>query len=161
MLILVDGHNVIGRWPAVSLDDPDDEVRLVERLRAYRAHTGHRVVVFFDQGVPAGWDRTISTPGVQVVFARPGVPADRLIVARLRRVRDRQGVMVVSDDAEVVRAARRYGVRWIGAGQFVKALEDVGCVEREEGDVMLSPEEVEMWLRLFEERGGDERDGEG
>ena len=37
MPFLIDGHNLIGRMPGISLDDPDDEARLVAQLRAFCA----------------------------------------------------------------------------------------------------------------------------
>jgi len=47
---LIDGHNVIGQMPDIGLDDPDDEQKLLWRLRRYRARTGRRIVVVFDPG---------------------------------------------------------------------------------------------------------------
>ena len=37
MPILIDGHNLIAKLPDLRLDDPDDEAKLVARLRAYYA----------------------------------------------------------------------------------------------------------------------------
>ena len=54
MPILIDGHNLIGRLPDLRLDDPDDEAKLVLRLRAYAARTRKRITVVFDQGLPGG-----------------------------------------------------------------------------------------------------------
>ena len=51
MAIMIDGHNLIGKIPGLSLDDPDDEEKLLVRLRAYRARTGKRLVVYFDPGI--------------------------------------------------------------------------------------------------------------
>ena len=42
MPVLIDGHNLIAKLPGIHLDDPDDEERLVERLRRYQARTGKR-----------------------------------------------------------------------------------------------------------------------
>ncbi len=36
MPILIDGHNLIGRMPALSLADPDDERQLLALLLSYR-----------------------------------------------------------------------------------------------------------------------------
>jgi len=50
MPILIDGHNLIGRMPVLSLADPDDERQLVTLLLAYRARTKKAVTVVFDPG---------------------------------------------------------------------------------------------------------------
>ena len=45
---LIDGHNLIGQMPNLRLDDPDDEAKLLQYLRNFRARTGHRITVVFD-----------------------------------------------------------------------------------------------------------------
>ena len=50
MPILIDGHNLIGRLPAISLQDPDDEEKLARMLSSYRARTGKSITVVFDPG---------------------------------------------------------------------------------------------------------------
>ena len=39
MPLLIDGHNLIGHLPDLSLSDPRDEVKLVARLQAYAARS--------------------------------------------------------------------------------------------------------------------------
>ena len=52
MPLLVDGHNLIGQVPGLSLADADDEAQLVQLLRRYStAKRGRQVVVVFDRGV--------------------------------------------------------------------------------------------------------------
>ena len=60
MPLLIDGHNLIGRLPDLRLDDPQDEAKLVARLRVYHARTGKRVTVVFDRGLPGGRSRELS-----------------------------------------------------------------------------------------------------
>ena len=55
MPILIDGHNLIGQMPGLSLEDPHDEEMLVTLLRSYRARTGKEVQEFT---VPAGSETT-------------------------------------------------------------------------------------------------------
>ncbi len=47
MPLLIDGHNLIGRLPDLRLDDPDDEAKLVARLRTYCARTRKRITAVF------------------------------------------------------------------------------------------------------------------
>ena len=109
MPILVDGHNLIAKLPGIHLDDPDDEERLVERLRRYQARTGKRLTVYFDAGLPGGPDWDLSTSKVRVVFASAGDSADKLIVRRVRRSRDPQGLTVVTSDQRIIAAVERRG----------------------------------------------------
>ncbi|MCR4407088.1 MAG: NYN domain-containing protein [Anaerolineae bacterium] len=153
MLLLIDGHNLIAKLPGISLDDPHDEARLVERLRRYRAHTGKRIVVVFDCGVPAGWSADLSGGGITVIFAAPGKPADRIIIERIRRSRNPRDLAVISSDREVMAVAEEYGARVIPADSFVATLSTPPPTIEERAELKLSPIEVEEWLHIF---GADE-----
>ena len=148
MPLLIDGHNLIGRLPDLGLDDPDDEVKLVARLRTYSARTGKRVTVVFDRGLPGGRSRELSGGGVEVVFASAGHTADGILRERIRGARDPRGLMVVTSDREVMRAARASGARVMRSGKFAAKLKTPRAASVEQ-DVHLSAEEVEEWLTLF------------
>jgi predicted RNA-binding protein with PIN domain len=153
--VLIDGHNLIGRLPDISLADPDDEARLVSRLQAYAGRTGKRVTVVFDRGLPGGPSRALSGGRVEVVFAPTGRRADRVLVERIRRARDPAGLTVVTSDREVIATAQNRGARVMRSEVFVSELEvPPGPGADGKREVHLSPEEVEAWLALFEEDEG-------
>jgi predicted RNA-binding protein with PIN domain len=149
MPLLIDGHNLIARLPSISLSDPYDEAKLVERLRGYRARTGKRIVVVFDGGVPAGWSADLSGGGITVVFAAPGRTADRIIIERIRHSRSPHSLVVVSSDHEVTAVAEERGARVVSAESFASALDAPPPAAEDRADVKLSPAEVEEWLNIF------------
>jgi len=79
-MLLVDGHNLIGKLPNISLSDPDDEAKLVRVLENYHAVRPHdEILVVFDPASHGGgWRGTPSrNEGVAVRFAPRGVSAAR------------------------------------------------------------------------------------
>ena len=151
---LIDGHNLIGQMPTLRLDDPNDEAKLVEYLRRYRARTGHRLTVIFDAGPEYRVAETKKSGGVTVQFAPHGQTADQMIVRRLRQVKNPQGWGVVSSDRAVQQAARQARVRVLAAREFVQQLlqSSPAAPEDDRGsqvEVKLSPEEIDDWLKLF------------
>ena len=154
MPLLIDGHNLIGRLPDLRLDDPQDEAKLVARLRAYHARTGKRVTVVFDHGLPGGRSRELSGGRVEVVFASTGHTADGILRERVRRARDPRGLTVVTSDRAVIAAARARGARVLRSEEFAAQLRAPRPVDDGEQDVHLSAKEVEEWLKVFE--GGEE-----
>ena len=151
MPLLIDGHNLIGRMPDIRLDDPDDEARLVPKLRAYSARTRKRVTVVYDHGLPGGRSHELSGGGVAVIFASTGRQADGIIRERIRRSRDPRGLTVVTSDQDIIRTAEARGARVMRSGDFAAQLEMRRSVRVDE-DVHLSKDEVEDWLKLFEGR---------
>lgn len=156
MRLLIDGHNLIGQMPDISLSDPDDEAKLVTRLRRYAARTGHRLTVIFDAGLPGGPSGELSGGKVQVVFAPTGRQADPLIIGRIRQVRDRSAWLVISSDQEIRDAAARHRVRTQRSEEFAAELISVqsppaiGAADPRQ--VPPTEEEVEAWLREFGRR---------
>jgi predicted RNA-binding protein with PIN domain len=154
MPVLIDGHNLIGRLPDISLEDPDDEAQLVSRLQGYAARTGKWVTVVFDRGMPGGRSRVLSGGRVEAVFAPTGRKADRVLMERIRRSRDPRGLIVVTSDREVIAAAQNRGARVVRAEAFVGELEASPTLRvARKADVHLSSDEVDEWLKLFDEDG--------
>jgi predicted RNA-binding protein with PIN domain len=148
--LLIDGHNLIGQMPDISLSDPDDEEQLVSRLRQYTARTGHQVTVYFDGGLPGGPSPELSSRGVQVIFASAGRPADPLIIRRIRQVQDRGQWLVVSSDREILAAAARRRLRVRRAEEFAAELTaSPPPAEPDPRQIPPSDAEIEAWLREF------------
>ena len=153
MPLLIDGHNLIGRLPDLRLDDPDDEAKLVVRLRSYCARTRKRATVVFDHGLPGGRSWPLSGGGVTAVFASPGRTADGILGERIRRARNPRGLTVVSSDQKVVAAAQARGARAVRSEEFAGQL-NASRMDADKRDVNLSADQVEQWLKVFE--GGRE-----
>jgi predicted RNA-binding protein with PIN domain len=130
MSLIIDGHNLIGILPDIQLDQPDDERRLLERLRAYRAWSGGRsLIVFFDSSpsrlleramYPQGTD--LSSPGIQVRFAEPGQTADDAIVEYLRGRAQPGQYAVVTNDQGLSWRVRDAGASVLSASEFAVRL---------------------------------------
>ncbi|MCL4299688.1 MAG: NYN domain-containing protein [Anaerolineae bacterium] len=155
---LIDGHNLIGQMPNLRLDDPDDEAKLLEHLRGFRARTGHRVTVIFDAGPGYRPAETKKAGGITVQFAAHGQTADQIISRRIRQVKNPQELIVVTSDRAVQQAARQARVRVLTAQEFGQQLLQ-GSLPVEEDDrgsqaeVNLSADEVKEWLKLFKKQG--------
>jgi predicted RNA-binding protein with PIN domain len=154
---MIDGHNLIGKLPDISLDDPNDEALLVQKLAGFAARTGKNCLVVFDHGLPGGSSR-MSTRSVQVVFASGRSSADRVMMERIRKIPDPLNWTVVTSDHDVMNTARIFRMKTLHSEEFAVMLEyappqveDVG----EATDVHLSEAEVDEWLDMF--GGKDEK----
>lgn len=149
MPFLIDGHNLIAALPDIELDDPDDEAKLVLKLRAWAGHERRKATIVFDGGVTGGLSRALSGGGLEVVFAaREHTIADRIIMERLRRLRDAPNWTVVSSDHEVLDAARRAGARVLTSQEFAVRLAPAPRAPHEKPE-RVAPAEVTEWLRVF------------
>jgi predicted RNA-binding protein with PIN domain len=159
MPFLIDGHNLIGQAPGLSLSDAEDEAELVMLLRRFTtAKRGRHAVVIFDHGV-YGHPHRLDGYGITCYFARSPKDADTHLVQRLRKLpRPREWTLVTSD-REVARVAEECGVKVMSSQEFARQhlspaqpSAKTSAAPEEKRDVRLSPAEVDEWLRLFEER---------
>jgi predicted RNA-binding protein with PIN domain len=151
MPLLIDGHNLIGQLQGLRLDDPDDEAKLVQRLKGYAARNRKRITVVFDHGLPGGESLGLGGGGVSVVFASPGRSADGILLERIRDAGNPRGLTVVSSDRRVVAAAQARGVRVVRAEEFAEQMETPVHAEADY-DMPLSADEVAHWLQVFKRR---------
>ncbi len=159
MPYLIDGHNLIGQLADISLKDPNDEAKLVQKLIGFAARTQKQMVVVFDSGLPGGKSR-LSTRQVEVIFAPARVTADAVMMGRIKQTGDPGQWVVVSNDREVLAAARVRRMNTLTSAQFAVLLRPAQAPSKhdpdadagEAADVYLSPAEVEAWLKLFQER---------
>lgn len=160
MPILIDGHNLIGRLSAISLQDPDDEEQLIQLLASHRARMNKKITVVFDPGGAYALSERRRSGGISVVFASHGSSADAVIAQLVRASRDRRGWLVITSDQQLADAVTRLGARVQSAEAFAAELQPASSTaddaEREslpaEKAAPPSAGEVEAWLALFEER---------
>ena len=155
MPILIDGHNLIGQLPMLSIEDPEDEEKLTRLLSSYRARTGKAITVVFDPGGAFSLTSRHQLGGVQVVFAPHGSNADRVIIRRVQRLRKPDEWMVVTSDRELADAVGRLGARVQSAETFASDLAGSAVAAPDWRESPPSGDEVDAWLALFE--GRDQR----
>lgn len=156
MPFLIDGHNVIPHVAGLSLDDPEDERQLVERLRIFAARSRRRINVYFDRRAPgAGQGLTGGT--VSVHFVAPPATADDAIRRHLERLRgEARNWTVVSSDNEVRRSAEHAGARWLSSEAFAHLLAAGRRPESEDEkpEIPANPKEMAEWESLFIQKKG-------
>jgi predicted RNA-binding protein with PIN domain len=153
MPILIDGHNLIGQMPGMSLADHDDEGELVMLLRRYAtAKRGRQLVVVFDHGI-YGHPQRLDGYGVTCHFARSPQDADAQLLRRIAALKRPRDWTLVTSDRQVARAAEERGVRVISSGEFARRLvapaRPAAAPPAEQRDVQLSAAEVQEWLKIF------------
>lgn len=164
MPFLIDGHNLIARLPDIDLADPNDEAKLVTKLKGLVAKKRGRMqcTVIFDCGLPGGHS-TMSTKSVKVIFAATEhSDADSLLKLYIRRTKDPKNWTAVSSDQAVLDCARAHKMKWLTSAEFVDKIVDDSPADDargEEVDIQISDAEVDEWLDLFS--GGKTRSSSG
>lgn len=156
MHFLIDGHNLIAKMPGISLADPDDEARLILRLRRWvAANPKRRVTVYFDGGLPGGRAPHLSATRLEVVFASSGQPADDLLLRHIRRIKNPPEYTLITSDRAIIAAAEKRRLPVLLSEDFVPELAEgeAAAEPPPSRDVaekpLLSEAEVAAWMELF------------
>ncbi len=156
MALLIDGHNLIGQMQDLSLADPDDEAKLIKQLRTFGLLARKQITVIFD---PSPHDTTTRLyndiqqyDSVKVIYAMPGQKADDLIRNLVGKVRDKQGMLVITSDNAVAKFTRVCGVKVLSSPDFIKQMKSQ-LAERIFTDAKPSPtrKENKEWAEVFKE----------
>ena len=154
MPYLIDGHNLIPKL-GLRLDFIDDEMTLVTRLQEFCRLRRVQVEVFFD-GAPPGQASTFKSGVVTAHFVRQGSSADAAIESRLIQLgKSAKNWTVVSSDNRLLRAAGAVHARALSSEEFSREMikKQEEQIEPSDGSEVLSPDEVDDWLKFFEKRG--------
>lgn len=154
--LLIDGHNLIGHSPDLSLRDPDDEARLIARLKQYVACTGKQVTVVFDprpnDDTPHFWHKREQHGKLEVIFAAPRSKADDVIRDRVSTTRDRKGLIVVTSDGALGNFVRQSGIRVQSSDEFAKAMSrTLSATPPFDDKPAAGKAEVDEWAHVFKE----------
>lgn len=122
MNYLIDGHNLIGSMPNISLSDDNDEFKLVFLLRKIAVSKKNRqILVVFDRGV-YGHQQNLNGYGVTCHFALSPEDADTQIIRRIKGLRNPKEWALVTADRRIIDVAHQYGVRHMPNQMFVSQL---------------------------------------
>lgn len=150
MPYLIDGHNLIGKLPGISLNEMDDEQALIEMLQEFCQRMGKEAEVYFDAS-GSGHGHAHVHGRVTARYVRSGESADQAIARHLKRLdNEAANWTVVSSDNQVQNAARRARARVLGADEFSRQLGSSGDAEMS-SELKLSDDEIDDWLELFGE----------
>ncbi|MCS7060335.1 MAG: NYN domain-containing protein [Anaerolineae bacterium] len=155
MPFLIDGHNLIGQMPNLSLSDPDDENKLIARLKEFCERANKRVIVVFDpsphQIAPAIGHGRVHLGRLTAHYAPAGSKADDIIRLLVSEITDKQGWIVVTSDSSVANFTRMSGVRVESCAKFIQRMRNASATPAPTDKPQAGQHEVENWAAVFKE----------
>jgi predicted RNA-binding protein with PIN domain len=155
MPYLIDGNNLIGHMPDLSLKNRVDRRRLLSQLLAFQKVKNTRIVLVFD-GPPDDDFAPDNFPGIPFFVRFPDIEenADLVIKDIISQETDLRQFFVVSSDREIQRYARAKGAKTIKCEAFIRELKAARKEYRKNAEMIKSekfpsPLEVKLWDDIF------------
>lgn len=129
MRLLIDGYNLLhatdlfGTGKAAGTLQGSREALLAYLAHALSASERRSTTIVFDAaGAPPGLPKTVHHDHLTVRYAREYADADALVEELIERHREPRGLLVVSADHRIQRAARRRGSKYIDSDVWYREL---------------------------------------
>ncbi len=157
MPYIIDGNNLIGSSPDISLEDSNSRKEIVAIVRKFQKKKNSKVIVVFD-GEPDTFSSE-ENPTEKIVIKYPpiGDSADDEIKRILEGYTYFRDVVLVTSDRELKDIAKKKGAKVINSIEFYYELKRVyratGRIEMKQKriDTELSDGEVDQWMKIFDE----------
>lgn len=157
MEFLVDGHNLIPKIPGLSLNDPEDEMKLIDILVEYSRLSRRKIILFFDKrAVGHPFETKIGT--IRVFHADARSTADETIIRYVQKyAAKRANFTVISSDRHIQVQVKGLGADALASEEFAKQV--VGALRnpakkrsaypKARLEAPLSEAEISDWLDVF------------
>lgn len=155
MPYIIDGNNLIGSMPDITLEDPGARKKIVEIVRKYQQSKNSSVIIVFDGEPDNVFHRQPLDEKFTVVYPRYGDSADDEIKRILGRYTYFKDVVLVTSDRELKTYARKKGARIINSIEFHYELRRYTRVQgikesnQKRINAQLSDNEIDQWLKIF------------
>jgi len=117
-LIVVDGYNVAKMlWSAEELIDQRE--RLIALVEAAAQRSGAEILIVFD-GADVVGAHASRRRMIRVIYSTEGALADDLIRDEVKRTPSDRAIVVVTNDAEVIKDVRAMGANTVASERFAK-----------------------------------------
>lgn len=155
MHIIIDGYNVLKQVIHQTTISETQRRGFINALGKYAHKKNHAITVVFDGG-PTTWPSHEKDHGVIVTYVGAKQSADDYIKAYIAN--KRHGILIVSSDNEIKRAAAHQGLISIDGTEFYKmvmsALQSTGSKKDQKQIVKTSAEVNELVDQLMRQESG-------
>jgi predicted RNA-binding protein with PIN domain len=156
MPYIIDGDNLIGSCPDISLEDPQGRERLVQVIKNFQENRNNNVTIVFDGTPENGLHREELNAKFCVRYPSNGSSADDEIKHILDGYQQFKDVVLVTSDRDLKTFAKKKGAKTINSIEFYFELRRISRISgiKEESkkriDASLSDNEVDHWMKIFD-----------
>jgi len=157
MPYIIDGDNLIGSAPDISLEDPQARSRLIHVVKKFHENKKSNVIIVFDGSPENGLHQEEICEKFCVRYSQNNSSADDEIKRILGGFSYFRDVIVVTSDKELKTFSKKKGAKTINSTEFYFELKRVfrlnGKMEetKKRINTKLSDMEVDQWMKIFQD----------
>ena len=155
MPLIIDGNNLIGSSPDISLSDPEARKKLVYLLKKYQETRNNNIIIVFDGQPSEGAFIPKGSNKFSVKFPKYGQTADDEIRRIVSKYNDYKEVVLITSDRELKSFAKTKGAKTVNSIEFYFELKRTYRLNGRKEELQkrihtsVSESEVDHWLKVF------------
>ncbi len=158
MPYIIDGNNLIGSSPDISLDDKDSRKKIIYILKKYQEVKNNNIIVIFDGEPDIILNRENLKNKFTIIYPKYGDSADDEIKKIINNYNNFKDVILVSSDRELKTYAKKKGARIINSIEFYFEVKRVYHINgkkeklKKRINIEISEKEVDSWMKIFDKK---------
>lgn len=156
MPYIIDGNNLIGASPEMSLEDSEAKEKLTEILNKYQMTRNNNIILIFDGPSETSGSKKELNNKFTVIYCPEAKSASEKIKSQLTNYNNFKDVVLITSDKELKKFGKNKGAKVINAIEFYYELKRFNRIngKKEESqkriDAELSDNEVDQWMKIFD-----------
>ena len=155
MPYIIDGNNLIGTSPDITIEDSDGREKIILLAEKFQNRKKNNVILVFD-GEPkdAAYENIVNYK-FKVIYPRYGMSADEVIKNILNEYNNFKNVILISSDRELKTFAKKKGAKTINSIEFYYELKRTYKIankvekNKKKIDIEVSSNEIDHWMKVF------------
>ena len=149
MHYIIDAYNLIGKLSTISLADSNKEEKLIDRFKSLKKNKNdHFLIVFDGKRKDNPYQSRQTLDQISVVFTDILESADNFILRKLKAIKHKSNVTVVTSDNEIKFSCKKQKITCLNSESFFRFLSNKNK-ETIKDDPAINKHEIDFWLKRF------------
>ena len=149
MHYIIDAYNLIGKLSTISLADSKKEEKLIDRFKSLKKNKrDHFLIVFDGKSKDNPYQSRQKLDQISVVFTDILESADAFILRKLKAIKHKSNVTVVTSDNEIKFNCKKQKIVCLNSESFFRFLSDK-TKNPVDNDTVIHNHEIDFWLKRF------------
>tara|TARA_Y100000591_G_C21803607_1_gene683503 strand:- start:201 stop:659 length:459 start_codon:yes stop_codon:yes gene_type:complete len=149
MHYIIDAYNLIGKLSTISLRDKNKEDQLIDLFKVFKKYKNDHFFLIFDgKSKDNPYQSRQKFDQISVVFTDILESADTFILRKLKEIKHKSNVTVVTSDNEIKFNCRKQKINCINSESFFRFLSNKNK-ESIKDDPAINKHEIDFWLKRF------------
>lgn len=147
-MLIIDGHNLIGKSPDIRLSDPKAKELILSKLDQFQKINNCKTIIVFD-GMGFGNFQFYQYGQIEIIYPLEDQTADEVIKNLIDKYRGDSGVKLITSDNDLLNYAKKCKIKSEKSHIFISCFQKT-ILESSEKNISSDQNNLQSWLDYFQ-----------